>query len=166
MSVEAARSAHRTAVARLMVVGAGFWGAAPFYALAMRPHPGDRLPPREKWGSAEYETAQIDNLVAGIGFLMILLAAATAVWCWARAAHRLRQGAAGAAAFAAGTALYTGLLAVAGAGAVFGGLRDPAAVGALAVLLPLSAAALVATALPRMRRTPWPGLGSGAVEGR
>ncbi|WP_316525972.1 hypothetical protein [Kitasatospora brasiliensis] len=143
----AARTA--AAPARLMRLGAALWGGAPFYAIAMRPPTGSSLPPREEWGAAEAETAQVDGLVRGLSALLIFVAAALAVSAWAFAARRFRRGLRYAAGFAAGTAVGTALLAVAGTRLVFDGPRSPAGLGALVPLLLVSLAALVLGGLTR-----------------
>lgn len=149
MPAKNARPARQATASRLLLVGAGLWGAAPFYALAVRPAVGSRLPPRESWGSAETETDQLNSLVAGVSALMILAAAAAVVWVWAYTAIRLRRGSRHALEFAPVMAFGTALLAVAGTGGIFHTLLSAPALGVLVPLLSVSLAGIVATLMTR-----------------
>ncbi|MGW4892510.1 hypothetical protein ACWEQL_09615 [Kitasatospora sp. NPDC004240] len=139
----------RTAVSvRLMRAGAVFWAIAPLYVLVARPSLRHPLPPREQWGAAEAESAQLDDLVVTVGAVMILVVAGLAGWAWAVSARRLRRGPGRAPVRTVLTPLVTALVAVYGVDAIF---PDPFGVRALAVLVPLlavSLAALVITLAP------------------
>ncbi|MFF2078710.1 hypothetical protein ACFVXG_28660 [Kitasatospora sp. NPDC058162] len=137
--------ADRVLPARLMLTGTWLWALATCYALIARPWLGSHLPPRDQWGAAEEETAQLDGLVMGFtGFLIIVLGAAAAL-AWAWATHRLRQGSSSAPVVVCLTALGTAVLAFHGSTTVFPGPLDTRALAALAPLLLISLAAPAAT---------------------
>ncbi|MGW2373001.1 hypothetical protein [Kitasatospora sp. NPDC001683] len=139
---------------RLAQAGAWLWGVAPFCVLALRPSPGNHLPPRDQWGSAEEETAELNNLVAGFTGFLILSFAAAVVCFWVYATICLRRGSRDAPVLVVVTALGSALLAVAGTNRIFHSLLDARPLGILAPLLSVSLATLVVTLRTRPRHLP------------
>ncbi|MFI6448624.1 hypothetical protein [Kitasatospora sp. NPDC050543] len=142
-------AARRRVAGALATASAALWAVAPFYLLLVRTPPGSRLPPREQWGAAEEETAQLNDLETGITAVLLIAVAALAAWLWSFAARTVRRVDQDATLIVGGTTVLTGLLATVATGKTLNSLTGAAALGVLTPLVAVGlGAALFAISAP------------------